>query len=181
MIWRRTLMAGLVFVVVACGAEDGTTATTALTVEEFEILEPVLLDDETVAAVLSGAEPAPEYSSNPPTSGARAGTWARCGIYRDPIPELYQVASLARGAVLVQYQSRLLADARANVEQVAIRVGDGVIVAPHDTLPSPIVVTAWGRMMRMSLVDSGRITSFVEQYGGRGPSPGTCPASVDER
>ena len=178
---RLPVVAAMFVLLAACGSDDATTATTALGVEEFEIQEALLLDDETVAAVLSGAEEAPEYSSNPPTSGARAGTWARCGIYRDPIPDLYQVASLARGAVILQYQSRLLADARANVEQVALSLGDGVIVAPHGALPAPIVVTAWGRMLQMSLVDTGRITAFVEQYGGQGPSPGECPATVDER
>lgn len=164
----------------ACGAEQQTVSTSALEVEEFEVLDPVLLDDETVQAIIAGTEAAPEYSSDPPTSGARSGDHARCGIYREPIPDLYQVASLARGAVLVQYQSRLPADARDAVEQAVRDLGDGVIAAPHEALPAPVVVTGWGKMLRLGFADPDRISEFVKQYGGQGPSNGECPATVDD-
>ena len=165
---------------VACGARTGSEPQLELDVQVFEELEVVLLDAEAVAAVLDGTADAPEYNSNPPTSGTRADGFARCGIYRQPIPALFQVASLAQGSVIVQYRSSFTADARDAVERAVRPLGDGVIVAPNPALDAPVVLTAWGAMLTIPFADSAQITEFVNQYGGRGPSPRDCPATVDD-
>lgn len=164
----------------ACGGATATDDQMSLDVVTFEQLDPVLLDPDTVAAVVAGSVAGPSYNSFPPTSGARAGDYARCGIYRQAIPELYQVASLARGSVIVHYRSSFTADARDSVEASVRPLADGVIVAPSSGLGAPVVLTAWGVMLEMPLVDRGTIEAFVEQYGGSGPSPATCPPTVDE-
>jgi hypothetical protein len=164
----------------ACSAPSTTEQPSSLSVETFEVLDAVLVDADTVEAVIAGTIDGPAYSSDPPTSGARTGDFARCGIYRQSIPDLYQVASLAQGSVVVQYQSSFTADARGAVEAAARAIGAGVIVAPRDGLESPVVVTAWGVMMRLPWGDVERIVEFVSQYGGSGPSAQECPMTVNE-
>lgn len=164
----------------ACAGESAPTTTITLDVETFEELDPLILDSETVAAIVAGRQPSPEYSSNPPTSGARAAQWAQCGIYRQEIPGVFQVASLARGTVIVQYQARLTADERESIEQIVRGLGDGVIVAPRFDLPAPVVLTSWGTMLMLNGVDSARMVAFAAQYSGGGPSTTDCVASVDE-
>ncbi len=163
-----------------CGPAALEDEPVELAVETFDTLEPVLLDATAVSAVVSGEEEDPEYSSNPPTSGSRSSDWAKCGIYRQEIPDLYQVASLARGAVLVQYRSSAAADVRDSVEESVRQIGDGVIVAPNSDLPAAVVATAWGTMLKLSSADAVQLQAFVDQYGGSGPSTADCPWTVDE-
>ena len=173
-------LTAIALIATACGNPADPDARPSLDVEVFDELEVVLLDAEAVSAVLDGSLDPPVYNSNPPTSGARAADYARCGVYRQPIPDLYQVASLARGSVIVQYRSSFTADARDTVERAVRPLGDGVIVAPNGNLNAPIVVTAWGTMLTMPFVDSARISQFVSDHGGRGPSVQQCPATVDD-
>ena len=180
---RRVGSALIVCVVVvgsACSSTSATPTTIALEVETLDELDAVFLDSETVSAIIAGDEPGPEYTSNPPTSGARSEQWARCGIYRQEIPDMFQVASLARGAVIVQYQTLMTADERDTVEQIVRGLGNGVIAAPNVDLPAPIVLTGWGTMLQLSRADSDQIKAFADQYSGRGPSNADCVAFVDE-
>ena len=163
-----------------CGFSAPQIDTVELPVEIFEQLDAVLLDATVVSAVIASEMESPEYSSNPPTSGTRAGSWARCGLYRQEIPDLFQVASLARGAVIVQYRSPAAADVRDAVEEAVRSVGDGAIVAPNPDLPAPVVATAWGTMLKLDGADAVQITEFAAQFGGSGPSPSDCPWTVDE-
>ena len=183
-VWMRpTSMAMLLLVLVAsaCSGESATETTSSLEVETFDVLETVVLEAGTVDAIIAGDELGPGYNSTPPTSGARAARWARCGVYRQEIPDIYQVASLSRGTVIVHYRASFTADARDTVEQVVAGLGSGVIAAPNSDLSAPIVLTAWGALLQLQVVDPGRIGTFIEQYGGQGPSNEPCPQLVDER
>ena len=42
-----------------------------------------------------------------------------------------------------------------------------VLVAPYPKLPSGLVLTAWGRIERLSQPDSKRIRTFVTAFRGR--------------
>jgi hypothetical protein len=164
----------------ACSGPASSSTTLALDVETFDQLEVVVLDAETVEAVIAGERAGPEYNSDPPTSGARSELWARCGIYRQEVPDVYQVASLARGTVIIQYRSTFAADGRDTVEQIGRGLESRVIVAPNSNLDAPVVLTAWGAMMRLSFVDPARMGAFVDQYGGQGPTNESCVTIVDE-
>jgi hypothetical protein len=46
---------------------------------------------------------------------------------------------------------------------------DQVIVAPAESLPSPVVLTAWITKQECSAVDLDQVRQFVDEQEGRGP------------
>lgn len=132
------------------------------------------------AAHIPEGTPTPRYNSDPPTSGPHYPVWAPCGVYRQEIPDGYQVHSLEHGAVVVQYRPSLPDVEVQRLEELARRLGGHIIVAPRSGLEVPVAVTAWTRMMRLDGVDPEAIEAFHAAYGGRGPERVACPFEVDE-
>ena len=86
----RNALAGLLLLfATACAGGGGSDPAVALEVETFpEIAVDVYLSETAVRQILASEIPPPEYNSNPPTSGARAGKAAACGIFRQPVPDV---------------------------------------------------------------------------------------------
>jgi Protein of unknown function (DUF3105) len=141
----------------APAADDGPCTPTAT--------EP--LDPNSVVRLLPNA-PRPEYASNPPTSGAfEVGPQVPAN---SPV-ELsgpVQVGLLAEGKVLVQYRD-LSAQDLAAVQALA---GDTVVVAPNESLTSPIVATAWLKRQVCTAVDTDVLRRFATLNADRGPQAG---------
>ena len=125
--------------------------------------------------------PTPDYNSDPPTSGPHAPQPAPCGVYRQEIPDVFQVHNLEHGAVVVQYQPDLSDDTRAELEEFARRMGTHVVVAPRSDLDAQVAVTAWTKMISLDSANIEAIQSFYDDYAQAGPERGVaCPLQVDE-
>ena len=124
---------------------------------------------------------APEYNSNPPTSGPHAPQAAPCGVYRQEIPDVFQVHNLEHGAVVVQYQPDLPNDAKERLEEFARRMGTHVVVAPRSNLDTEVAATAWTKLLPLDSANIEAIQAFYDSYAQAGPERGVaCPFQVDE-
>lgn len=109
------------------------------------------------------------YNSVPPTSGPHVGGKAADGIHDEQIPDELQLHNLEDGGVIVHYDPVRVAS--STVDELASLVGDygdNVILEPYTTpsLPTPIVLTAWGRIDTLEALDRERIRQFISAYRG---------------
>jgi hypothetical protein len=107
----------------------------------------------------------PEYTTDPPTSGAHYSLPTPTGVVAEPIERPMQVTALEGGQVLVQHRD-LSEDDVATLEDLGSEV---VVVAPDPDLPEPVVLTAWITKQTCSGVDLDTVETFIEEQRGRGP------------
>lgn len=122
------------------------------------------VDPASSVHVVSGG--APEYVTDPPTSGPHAPTPVLSGVREEPLDRPTQVGQLEAGGVLLQYRPDLDIDQRAELEGLA---GDGVAVVPNADLPSLVVATAWLTKQTCDAVDVDELARFVEEHRDAGP------------
>jgi hypothetical protein len=126
--------------------------------------EAQAIDPTSSQHLLPGA-PVPDYNTNPPTSGAHAPGNYEQGIRTTPIERQAQTAMLEAGAILVQYDGIRAAQLR-ELRDFA-RDNEVVTIAPNDTLPTPVVATAWLYMQRCTRVDTDVLEDFVAMHAGK--------------
>ncbi len=116
------------------------------------------------------------YRSSPPTYGPHWPTGATWGIHTEDIRDERQVANLAEGGVLIQYdtEDQELIDKLTEFAERQANYPCYLIVAPYTGLTSPIVATAWGTMDSMDEYDADRLQQFVDSFRGQGPNPVPC-------
>ena len=130
---------------------------------------------------LSPSDAAPQYNSNPPTSGPHAPGAAVCGIYREAPPDINLVHDLEHGVVVVYYDPEVGAEVRDGIESFARDAGSHVIVAPREGMETQIALTAWTHLLRLDEFDRSAIDFFYGEFSQRGPEAGvSCPFSVDQ-
>ena len=120
------------------------------------------------------------YAQTPPAGGEHHPTWLNCGIYGEPVPNVYAVHSLEHGAVWVTYDPELSADALARLREHL--PSSYVILSPYVGLPAPIVLTAWNVQLHVENPDDPRVPRFFEEYwrSQRVPEPGAlCTGGSD--
>lgn len=120
------------------------------------------------------------YPQTPPAGGEHHPTWLNCGIYGDPVPNVFAVHSLEHGAVWVTYDPTLGADALATLREHL--PSTYVILSPYAGIPAPIVLSAWNVQLRVDSPDDPRIPQFFEEYwrNQNVPEPGAlCTGGSD--
>jgi hypothetical protein len=65
------------------------------------------------------------------------------------------------------YARGLPAGDLASLRRLARRYSRDVVLAPYPGLPSPITLTAWGRIESLDHSDESRVATFVERLRGR--------------
>ncbi|KKW05864.1 MAG: hypothetical protein UY40_C0007G0003 [candidate division CPR1 bacterium GW2011_GWC1_49_13] len=108
-----------------------------------------------------------QYNSNPPTSGPHYAEWTRAGIYDEPIADGYLLHALEHGYVIFHYQDEALKDEL--VKLVEELNGQKLIVVARPDLDTPLVLTAWGRIMPLDGIDEAQIRDFVGVFRNAGP------------
>jgi hypothetical protein len=120
------------------------------------------------------------YPQTPPVGGEHHPTWLNCGIYGEPVPNVYAVHSLEHGAVWVTYDPQLDRDALGTLREHL--PSSYVIMSPYAGLPSPIVLSAWNAQLRVDSPDDPRLPRFFEEYwrNQNVPEPGAlCTGGND--
>lgn len=144
-------------------------------------LEAVETIPDMGAEHLAPGQAAPEYNSDPPTSGPHSATPAPCGIYRQPVPDVAYLHSMEHGAIVIQYDPELTQDQIELLEEIGRSVGGEIIVAPRPGNPAPVALTAWTKLLLLDEVDGDVIAGFEREFGNRSPEPAAqCPFQVDE-
>ncbi|MBI5157592.1 MAG: DUF3105 domain-containing protein [Acidimicrobiia bacterium] len=112
-----------------------------------------------------------DYEQDPPAGGSHDATWLTCAAYDTPVRNEYAVHALEHGAIWITYQPELDAAAIDDLEGYARR--SEVIVSPYPGLDSPIVLSAWGRQLRLDAVDDAVIDQFYRAFRDKtAPEPG---------
>ncbi len=117
-----------------------------------------------------------QYSTNPPTSGPHTNTeiptWK---VYSQPITKELAVHGLEDGGVIINYKpdvDKASVDKLASIATSYHGSSDSsrrhVVLAPYTdpALSNPIVLTSWGRIDRIDVLDEARIRRFIDEYVG---------------
>jgi hypothetical protein len=112
-----------------------------------------------------------DYEQDPPAGGSHNASWLTCAAYDEPVSNEFAVHSLEHGAIWITYQPELDAASIDRLEGYARRAE--VIVSPYPGLDSPIVLSSWGRQLRLDGVDDDLIDQFYRAFRDRtAPEPG---------
>ena len=120
------------------------------------------------------------YPQTPPAGGEHNPTWLNCGIYSEPVANVYGVHALEHGAIWVTYDPAL-----SPTELEALRMhlpSSYIILSPFSGLPSPIVLSAWNVQLTVESAADERIPLFFEEYWRSQyvPEPGAlCSGGID--
>jgi hypothetical protein len=170
-------MAGLLLLA-ACGGGAGGS---------YDLIEPEdlgadHLSEQSVQAIIEGTLAPPEYSSAPGTSGPHAGASTPCGVFRQEIPEMFNIHALEHGVVIFYYQpDRLSTDERAQLESLARELDTHVIVMPFENMEETMALVAWGKLARLDVFDLEAARAFWGEFAQLGPEEGVaCEFAVDE-
>ena len=121
-----------------------------------------------------------DYEQVPPVGGMHDPVWLDCGAYDAPVRDENAVHDLEHGSIWIAYQPDLGAD---DVATLTDELPQNGILSPYDGLPAPVVVTAWGRQLRLTGADDPRLPLFVERYGDGHTAPepfASCAGGVRE-
>jgi hypothetical protein len=109
------------------------------------------------------------YPQVPPVGGVHNPVWQQCGFYDQPVENEKAVHSLEHGAIWITYRPDL---PRAEIDGLATlaRSRNYILVSRWDSgLPAPVVVTGWGRQLRLESTSDPRMLEFIRLYAGQGP------------
>jgi len=125
------------------------------------------------------------YSTVPPTSGPHLAWTIAPGVYQEAVADELAVHALEHGHVVLRYAPSTPADEVERLAELARRYPRDVVLAPYPQLDRGVALTAWGRLDRLSTVDTERVERFVRLLRGRydhgwvaGWRPGAVPASA---
>lgn len=109
-----------------------------------------------------------EYPQSPAVGGPHAAQWLECGVYDQPVREENVVHDLEHGTFWITYRPDLAED---DVEDLAGLLPENGILSPYPDLAAPVVVTVWGRQLRLDGVDDPRLPLFLQEYAGGATAP----------
>lgn len=120
------------------------------------------------------------YSVTPPVGGPHNAIWMNAGVYTKPVPTERAVHNLEHGAVWITYDPSL---STADVAALTAFVGKQSMIAETEqgvtnqanryvdlspwasnSLPSKIVISAWGYQLQVSSPTDPRLQKFVDMF-----------------
>jgi hypothetical protein len=146
------------------------------------ILAALLVSWSAISAANRPGEPVPDmgnmhieegtrspvaYNSKPPTSGPHYGSLARWGTHTEPLPDELVVHNLEDGGVGIWYDCPGgCPELAEQLESVAERYHEGVLLAPYPGMETRIALTAWNRIDRFDEFDEERLVRFIRAFQG---------------
>ncbi|MET3952663.1 DUF3105 domain-containing protein [Arthrobacter sp. UYEF36] len=122
-----------------------------------------------------------KYEQVPPAGGDHSQIPLNCAVYTEPVPNENAVHSLEHGAVWVAYDPQAVTGAQLEVLSKDIP-STYAILSPYESLPAPVVVSAWGAQLNATGADDPRIKDFISKYRSAksAPEPGApCTGGLD--
>jgi hypothetical protein len=133
--------------------------------------------------VEEGTDPGP-YRTDPPAGGQHYASELDPGFYEaddmagiGPYPEGYLVHNLEHGYVIFWYNCDLLDEAgceelKGGIQGVMDEFDNFKVIAfPWGSTPTPVVLTSWGRILRMPEFNARQAADFVRDNQNRAPEP----------
>lgn len=149
---------------------------TRKTPEEVEFekqIEAVSLDQKVEEFAIEGrshvsASAQVEYKTNPPTSGSHLAQAINWGIYNQEIDDKAALHSLEHGGIWISYKD--LTDGEIQqLQKIAQRNSQSVVLNPRAANDNRIVVASWGRMMKLENVDEALIQKYIDTFKNQSP------------
>lgn len=139
---------------------------------------PIMPDTTHVA---EDTDPGP-YNSDPPTSGKHYEATLNAGFYNDgdvsaDYPEGHLVHNLEHGYVIFWYNCSLLdetgcTELKGQIQEVMADENNFKVIAfPWPSIDVPVVMTSWGRILRMESFDPQVAQNFVQNRRNKAPEP----------
>lgn len=141
---------------------------------------PVMADSSHVSP---DTNPGP-YNSDPPTSGRHYADSLPAGFYDEEDlaslpehPEGLLVHSLEHGYVIFWYNCDALDEQgcgslKSQIQQAMNEAGNLKVIAfPWKSIDVPVVMTSWGRMLRLEQFNLRAARTFIERNRNRAPEP----------
>lgn len=122
------------------------------------------------------------YPQTPPVGGDHAPEWQNCGIYTKPLRNENVVHSQEHGAVWVAFRPGPPKEQLDTLLGV-VKGRDFVVVSPYTGLSAPIVLSSWGKQLKLDDANDPRLTAFLRANvnGPATPEPGaSCSGGVGE-
>lgn len=120
------------------------------------------IDEVTAFAEEAGEEieSCGRYGVSPPVGGDWNPQSANCGFYASPVPVPPAVTALRRGAVWVVFQPDISEDDLETIRLATVHSGF-ILASPQAGLDAPLVLTAWGRQLRLDSTTDPRFDDFI--------------------
>jgi len=121
-----------------------------------------------------------DYAQTPPVGGDHSPQWQNCGFYSSRIRNENAVHSMEHGAVWITYKQDIQQDQTHRIRQLAAGQTH-VLASSYPDLPAAVVVSAWGRQLRLDSADDPRLEQFIRYFkqGPTTPEPGApCSGGV---
>jgi hypothetical protein len=121
-----------------------------------------------------------DYPQTPPAGGIHNPVWLNCGIYSEPVPNVYAVHSMEHGAIWVTYRPDLPAEDLDTLRDYL--PSSYAILSPYAGLATPIVLSGWNVQLGIDSVADPRLPRFFEEYwrSQNVPEPGAlCSGGLD--
>lgn len=118
---------------------------------------------------IQSGEAHPAYNSNPPTSGWHYPQPAPWGIYQEILPDETVIHNMEHGGIWISYRNVKDQETIRQLEDIARRYPDHVIMTYRPTDDTSIVIAAWGRLLTLDTLDSQQIYNFINRYRLHGP------------
>jgi hypothetical protein len=111
------------------------------------------------------------YPQTPPVGGNHFPVWVNCGYYPQAVQPEMAVHSMEHGAAWITYRPSLPADQVALLK--ALAKTPYVLVTPwkDNTLPAPVVASAWGLQLKADSAGDPAIRAFVQMYANGPQTP----------
>lgn len=154
------------------GIVESQSTTTTLQGEQISLLDPIHIQNGSKA----------DYNSNPPTSGSHYGTPANWGVYREPIPDEAVIHNLEHGGIWISYQQSIVGEqTQQQIETIARKYPQAVIVSPRQENDSLIALASWGRLQKLDAFDEQEIDTFIKSNINNSPEKfAVIGSSVEE-
>lgn len=129
--------------------------------------------------VATGTDPGP-FNTNPPTSGTHYPDHFKAELFDEnkyDFPEGYLVHNLEHGYVIFWYNCDLInqqacVQLKAEIKGVMEKANMYKVIAyPWPKIEVPVVITSWGRILRMEKFDPVQALSYVKKYREKSPEP----------
>ncbi|MEO6827595.1 MAG: DUF3105 domain-containing protein [Microbacteriaceae bacterium] len=125
------------------------------------------------------------YAITPPVGGPHNAIWMNAGVYTKPVPTERAVHNLEHGAIWITYNPNLGAtqlreltdfvtkqtlipeqEQNAAGQNISGQANRYIDLSPWSTnsLPSPIVISAWGHQLRVKTANDPRLQEFVNTF-----------------
>ncbi len=129
-------------------------------------------------------EAAPQYGTNPPTSGPHFATPSSSGFFDpdSPVEPAALVHNLEHGQIVFWYDPEAPPATIDAIEAIVDEQPEALIAVPWAEIESPhtFAMTAWTRSQLCRQVSTDVVNAFREEFQGKGPEPVGVPTFEGE-